>query len=322
MQWSREDDIRHGYYHSTSVDRLEASVDADGKVTGWLHRVVAPSINSLFAPDDGYVAAWESGMGHVDLPYAIPAIRCENGPALAKARIGWWRSVNNVPRAFAEQCFVAELAEELGRDHRELLLELIGPARQIDQAAMGVEGGLWNYGESPEAYPIDTGRLANVLTLASDAAGWGQDLPDGEAIGLAVHRSFVTYVAAAAHVKVVDGTVTVPTIDIAIDCGFAANPERIRSQIEGAAVMGMTLALHSGITFSGGEVEQSNFSDYEMVRSDNFPTVNTIIVAHPFSVHASGVGEPGVPPIAPAIVNGIAAATGKRLRDLPVGPTV
>ena len=137
-----------------------------------------------------------------------------------------------------------------------------------------------------------------------------------------MHRSFVTYVAAAAHVKVVDGTVTVPTIDIAIDCGFAANPERIRSQIEGAAVMGMTLALHSGITFSGGEVEQSNFSDYEMVRSDNFPTVNTIIVAHPFSVNASGVGEPGVPPIAPAIVNGIAAATGKRLRDLPFGPTV
>jgi isoquinoline 1-oxidoreductase beta subunit len=322
VQWSREDDIRSGFYHSTSVDRIEAAVDAGGKVTGWLHRVVAPSINSTFAPDDGYLAPWESGMGHVDLPFDIAAIRCESGPALAHTRIGWWRSVHNVPRAFATQCFVAELAEELGRDHRELLLELIGPARQIDQAAMGVEGGLWNYGETPEAYPIDTGRLANVLMLASDAAGWGQPLPDGEGIGLAVHRSFVTYVAAAARVKVVDGEIRVPAIEMAIDCGFPVNPERIRSQLEGAAVMGMTLALHSGITFAGGEVEQSNFSDYEMVRSDNFPNVTVQIVEHPFSVPAAGVGEPGVPPIAPAIINGVFAATGKRLNALPIGPVI
>ena len=322
VQWSREDDIRHGFYHSTSVDRIEAAVDAQGKVTGWMHRVVAPSIVSTFAPDSGYLAPFENGMGHVDLPFAIPAIRCENGKAMAHARIGWWRSVNNVPRAFAIQSFVAELAEEMGRDHRDLLLELIGPARQIDQTAMGVEGGLWNYGESAEVYPIDTGRLAKVLMIASDAAGWGRTLPAGEGIGLAVHRSFVTYVAAAARVKVVDGTVTVPAIDIAVDCGFPANPERIRSQMEGAAVMGMTLALHSAITFAEGAVEQSNFSDYEMVRSDNFPTVTTHIVPHPFAVHAAGVGEPGVPPIAPAIVNGIFRATGKRLADLPVGPTV
>ena len=140
----------------------------------------------------------------------------------------------------------------------------------------------------------------------------------------AVHRSFVTYVAAAARVQVeADGTVRVPQIDIAIDCGFPANPERIRSQLERAAVMGMTLALHSAITFEEGAVVQSNFHDYEMVRSDNFPqTVRVHIVEHPFSVHASGVGEPGVPPIAPAIANGIFRATGKRLRDLPFGPTV
>jgi isoquinoline 1-oxidoreductase beta subunit len=323
MQWSREDDLRHGFYHSCSVDRIEAAVDAGGKVTGWLHRVVAPSIESTFAPDAGYLGAWETGMGQTDLPFAIPAIRCENGQAMAHARIGWWRSVHNVPRAFAEQSFVAELAEELGRDHRELLLELIGPAGQIDQAAMGIEGGPWNYGEKPDVYPIDSGRLANVLMVASDAAGWGTELPAGEGIGLAVHRSFVTYVAAAARVKVLeDGTVTVPAIDIAVDCGFPANPERIRSQIEGAAVMGMTIALHSAITFSAGEVEQSNFSDYEMVRSDNFPTVNVHIVEHPFSVPAAGVGEPGVPPIAPAIANGIFRATGKRLSELPFGPTV
>lgn len=323
VQWSREDDIRHGFYHSCSVDRIEAAVDRDGKVTGWLHRVVAPSIESTFAPDSGYLGAWETGMGQTDVAFDIPAIRCENGQAMAHARIGWWRSVHNVPRAFAEQCFVAELAEELGRDHRELLLELIGPARVVDQGAMGIEGGPWNYGEKPEVYPLDTGRLANVLKIASDAAGWGGDLPAGEGIGLAVHRSFVTYVAAAARVKVLeDGTVTVPAIDIAIDCGFPVNPERIRSQMEGAAVMGMTLALHSAITFSDGEVEQSNFSDYEMVRADNFPTVSTHIVEHPFDVPAAGVGEPGVPPIAPAIANGIFRATGKRLDALPLGPTV
>ena len=323
VQWSREDDIRNGFYHSCSVDRIEAAVDAGGKVTGWLHRVVAPSIESTFAPDGGYLGAWETGMGQTDLPFAVPAIRCENGKAMAQARIGWWRSVHNVPRAFAQQCFVAELAEDLGRDHRELLLELIGPARQVDQAAMGIEGGPWNYGEAPEVYPLDTGRLANVLMLASDAAGWGTELPEGEGIGLAVHRSFVTYVAAAARVKVLnDGTVTVPAIEVAIDCGFPVNPERIRSQMEGAAVMGMTLALHSAITFAGGAVEQSNFTDYEMVRSTNFPTVTVQIVEHPFSVAAAGVGEPGVPPIAPAIVNGIFRATGKRLNALPVGSTV
>jgi isoquinoline 1-oxidoreductase beta subunit len=324
VQWTREDDIRHGFYHSTSIDRIEAAVDADGKVTGWLHRVVAPTIVSTFAEDPGYLADWENGMGHVDLPFDIPAVRCENGKAMSHARIGWWRSVNNVPRAFAVQSFVAELADELGRDHKELLLELIGPARRLDGPAMGMPDGFWNYGERMEEYPIDTGRLANVLHLAADGAGYGRDLPAGEGIGLAVHRSFVSYVAAAARVKVgEDGTVRVPEVHMAVDCGFAANPERIRSQLEGAAVMGMTLAQHSAITFEAGAVLESNFHDYEMVRSNNFPEQVTIhIVEHPFSVHASGVGEPGVPPIAPAIANAIFAATGKRLRDLPMGGSV
>jgi isoquinoline 1-oxidoreductase subunit beta len=324
VQWTREDDIRHGFYHSTSIDRIEAAVDADGKVTGWLHRVVAPTIVSTFAEDPGYLAEWENGMGHVDLPFDVPAVRCENGKAMSHTRIGWWRSVNNVPRAFAIQSFVAELAEELGRDHKELLLELIGAPRQLDGPAMGMPDGFWNYGEKIEEYPIDTGRLANVLNVAADAAGYGQDLPEGEGIGLAVHRSFVTYVAAAARVKVAeDGTVRVPEVHMTVDCGFVVNPERIRSQMEGAAVMGMTLAQHSAITFEQGAVLESNFHDYAMVRSDNFPEKVTVhIVEHPFSVHASGAGEPGVPPIAPAIANAIFAATGKRLRDLPMGASL
>ena len=148
-------------------------------------------------------------------------------------------------------------------------------------------------------------------------------MPAGEGWGLAVHRSFVSYVAAAVRVKIENGLITVPEVHMAVDCGFAVNPERIRSQMEGSAVMGMTLALYSGVTYENGAVVQSNFNDYEMVRSTNFPKeVRTHIVQHPFSVHASGVGEPGLPPIAPALANAVFNATGKRLRDLPMGDTI
>ena len=323
VQWTREDDIRHSFNHTTSVERIEVALDAQNKVAGWRHNSVAPSILSTFAPDSGYQFFIENGMGHVDMPFEIANLSVENGKAMAHSRIGWFRSVSNIPRAWAVQSFAAELAHELGRDEREMLLELIGSDRQLDPKAQGFPEDFWNYGEKIEEYPIDTGRLKGVLNLAADKAGWGATLPDGEGMGLAVHRSFVTYVAACARVKVVDGRITVPEIHMAVDCGFAANPERIRSQMEGAAVMGMTLALHSGLTYENGAVLQSNFHDYPMVRSDNFPqVVHTHIVEHPFSVHAAGVGEPGVPPIAPAIANAVFKATGKRLRDLPMGDAV
>jgi len=323
VQWSREDDIRHSFMHTTSVERLRVAMDDKGKVTGWHHTSVAPSILSTFAPDSGYQFFIEHGMGHVDAPWDVPNIRCDNAKAMAHARIGWFRSVSNVPRAWAVQSFIAELADELGRDHKEMLLELIGPPRKVDIATAGMPEDFWNYGEPYEEYPIDTGRLAHVVEVAADAAGWGASLPEGEGIGLAVHRSFVTYVAVAARVKVVDRVIRVPEMHFAVDCGFAANPERIRSQMEGSAVMGMTLALHSGITYENGRVQQSNFYDYDVVRSDNFPErVDVHIVPHPFSVHASGIGEPGVPPVAPAIGNAIFAATGQRLRDLPLGTEV
>jgi isoquinoline 1-oxidoreductase beta subunit len=193
--------------------------------------------------------------------------------------------------------------------------------RIIDPKAAGFPDDFWDYGEVYEEYPIDTARLKHVLNVAADAAGWGKDLPAGEGLGIAVHRSFVTYVASAVRVKVEDdGTVRVPEVHTAIDCGFAANPERIRSQIEGAAVMGMTLALYSEVTFKDGRAQQNNFYDYDVARIDNFPeVVTTHIVQHPFSVHAAGVGEPGVPPFAPALYNAIFNATGKRLRALPIG---
>jgi isoquinoline 1-oxidoreductase subunit beta len=320
VQWTREDDIQHSFYHTTSVERIEAALDGSGKVTGWRHRSVAPSIISTFAEDTGYQFPIEYGMGFVDMPFEIANVRCENGKAMAHTRIGWFRSVSNVPRAFAVQSFAAELANELGRDQKEFLLELIGSARIIDPKAAGMPEDLWNYGEQYDVYPIDTGRLRGVVELAAEKAGWGKTLPKGEGLGIAAHRSFVTYIASCVRVKVDDdGTVRVPEVHTAIDCGFAANPERIRSQIEGAAVMGMTLALNSAITFENGAVQQSNYSDYDVVRCNNFPElVVTHIVPHPFSVHASGVGEPGVPPFAPALCNAIFNATGKRIRDLPI----
>jgi isoquinoline 1-oxidoreductase beta subunit len=321
VQWTREDDVQHSFYHTTSVERIEAAIDGDGKVTGWRHRSVAPSIISTFKEDDGYQFPIEYGMGFADMPFEINNVRCENGKAMAHTRIGWFRSVSNIPRAFAIQSFAAELANELGRDQKEFLLELIGSPRIIDPKAAGMPEDLWNYGEQYDVYPIDTGRLRGVVELAAEKAGWGKQLPKGEGLGLAAHRSFVTYVASCVRVQVDDdGTVRVPEVHTAIDCGFAANPERIRSQIEGAAVMGMTLALNSAITYENGAVQQSNYHDYDVARCNNFPQlVVTHIVPHPFSVHASGVGEPGTPPFAPALYNAIFNATGKRLRSLPIG---
>ena len=323
LQWTREDDTRHSFNHTMSVERIEVALDADDKVVGWRHNSVAPSILSTFVPDSGHQFFIEAGMGHVDVPFEIPNLRCENGKAMAHTRVGWFRSVSNIPRAWAIQSFAAELAHELGKDEREMLLELIGSDRTLDPPNQGFPEDFWNYGESNDAYPIDTRRLKAVLNLAADKAGWGGSLPAGEGWGLAVHRSFVTYVAAAVRVKIVNGVITVPEVHMAVDCGFAVNPERIRSQMEGSAVMGMTLALYSGVTYENGAVVESNYNDYPMVRSTNFPKeVHTHIVEHPFSVHAAGVGEPGLPPIAPAIANAVFNATGQRKRDLPMGETI
>ena len=323
LQWTREDDIRHGFYHTTSVERLEAALDADNKVVGWRHRSVSPTIFSTFVEDPGFTSGLEGGMGLVDTPINVENMSIEAGEAKSHTRIGWFRAVSNIPRAWGVQSFIAELAHELGRDPKEMLLELIGPDRKIDPVAADMKE-LWNYGEPYEEFPNDTARLRGVAELAAEKAGWGGELPAGEALGIAAHRSFVTYVASVVRVKVAEnGTISVPEVHTAVDCGFCVNPERVASQMEGAAVMGMTLALHSSINYENGAVTNSNFHDYPMVRISSYPQkVNTHIVDHPFSVHATGIGEPGVPPFAPALANAIFAATGKRLRDLPFGENV
>jgi isoquinoline 1-oxidoreductase beta subunit len=320
VQWTREDDVRHSFNHGENAQRIEAAVDANNKVVGWRHRSAAPSILSTFKKDVDHQFAIEVSMGLVDVPFAIPNIRCETGAAVAHSRIGWFRSVRNIPHAFAIHTFVSEMAHELGKDPKDMLLELIGPPRIVDPRAQVAKDMFWDYGEPWDSYPIDAGRLRGVAELAAEKAGWGKTLPPGHGMGIAAHRSFVTYVATVVQVAVDDkGNITVPQVDYAIDCGFHVNPERIMSQCEGGSVMGMTLAKYSAITFKNGRVQQGNFDDYQMLRINESPKVTNVhIVPATYDVHASGVGEPPMPPFAPALCNAIFAATGKRVRNLPI----
>lgn len=317
VQWTREDDIHHDYFHTVSVDRLEAGLDGDGKALGWRHRTLSPSISSLFAPDPEHKADFELGMGFNTMPFDIPAIRLENPEASAHVRIGWFRAVYNLPHAFAIQSFTAELAAAAGRDHREYLLELLGPARRIDPREIGET---WNYGEDPGRYPIDIGRLRAVVETATEAADWDRERPEGRGLGLAVHHSFVSYAAVVFDVEVDEaGELTIHSADVAFDCGPQVNPERIRAQMEGACIMGIGIALHSEITASEGRVQQDNFHQFEIPRMQHAPrSIRVHLVNDDPDVALGGVGEPGLPPVAPALTNAIYAATGKRIRSLPI----
>lgn len=324
VTWTRDDDLMHDYLNTTAVEHLEAGLDADGKPIAWLHRSVAPSITSIFKPGVKYEAPFELGMGLIDVPFEVPNLRVENGEAEAHARIGWFRSVANVPHAFAIQSFVAELATAAGRDPKDYLLELIGPPRRITLTSPEIktEDPWWNYREHPEVYAIDTGRLRRVAEVVAEASKWGREMPAGRGLGIAAHRSFVTYTAAVVEVEVgSSGEVTIPRVDIAVDCGPQINPERIRSQMEGAVIQGVSLATISNITFRDGQVEQTNFDGFELTRIDAAPReihVHLVAPDETYEEPLGGVGEPGVPPIAPALVNAVFAATGRRLRELPI----
>ncbi len=318
--WSREDDIKFGYYHAVAAMYMKAALDEKGKPTAWLQRSVFPPIGSTFALNTTYGSAGELGLGWTDLPFDIPNHRAENGPAENHVRIGWFRSVANIYHAFAAQSFANELAHESGRDSLEYLLDLIGPARIVDVKASAPE--YENYGESPSLYPLDTTRVRRVVELAAEKAGWGKrKLGKGAGMGIAVHRSFLTYVATVAEVEVDDkGEVKIPSVHTAVDAGLVVNPEATRAQFEGAAVFGTSIVRSGEITAKDGAIEQSNFDSYPVARMNEAPYKTNVYIVDSDAPPA-GVGEPGVPPFAPAVCNAIFAATGRRIRELPLSKT-
>lgn len=317
--WTREDDVKHSFYHAVSFQHVKAAIK-DGKVVGWLHRSVAPSLMSNFMPDPKRESALELGLGLIDTPWNVPNLRLETGSVPAKTRIGWFRAVNNIPHAFAMQSMIGELAAELGKDQKEFLVEMIGPPRIVDPRKGGAKD-YWNYGDPFETYPVDTGRLRAVVEKAAAEAGWGKKLDAGRGMGIAVHRSFLSYVATVVEVAIdKDGGISVPNVTTAIDCGFCVNPERVASQVEGGAVMGLTIAKYANITMKNGATEQGNFNDHRVLRiGEGAMNVKTHIMPNGIEVPSSGVGEPPVPPFAPALTNAIFNATGKRVRTLPIG---
>jgi isoquinoline 1-oxidoreductase beta subunit len=311
--WSREDDIHFDYFHSPAGMYIKASVGEKGLPTAWLQRSAFPPIASQNNPEEQY-GGFQLGMGWTDIPYPISNLRVENGPAPAHFRIGWLRSVSNIYHAFAVQSFTDELAAATGRDRVEYLLDIIGQPRVID---FGKEG-LKQSGPQNPKFPFDTQRLRNVIHLVAQKSGWANKKAGaGRALGIAAHRSFLTYVAVVADVEVRPGGIRIPRIDIALDAGRVIDPDRVKSQFEGAAVFGAGIALMSEVTVAGGKVQQSNFNGYRVARMNEAP-VETQVHIVSSDAPPAGVGEPGIPPIAPAICSAIFAATGKRIRELPI----
>jgi isoquinoline 1-oxidoreductase beta subunit len=315
--WSREDDIKFDTYHSVSAMYMKAALADDGKPTAWLQRTVFPPIGSTFKAGEMYSDADELGLGFSDLPFAIPNHRSENGPATAHVRIGWLRSVANIYHAFAIQSFEDELARAAGKDPVEYALELLGPDRIIPKSELPKDYS--NYGGSYEQYPIDTARFKRVVETAAEKSGWGKTKPgNGAGMGIALHRSFLTYVASVVQMHIDDaGRVHVDRVDSALDAGTVVNPAMVANQFEGAAVMGTSVAFYGAITATNGVIDQSNFDTYPVARMNTAPReVHVHIV--PSDAPPGGVGEPGLPAFAPALCNAIFTATGKRIRELPL----
>ena len=299
--WSREDDIRHSYYHAISAQYLKASLSPEGKVTAWLHRTAYPSITSTFIPGVIHGAGFEFQQGMTNLPYQIPNLRFENGEAPAHVRIGWLRSVYNIIHGFSVNVFADELAEKAGRDPLEFRMELLGSDRVYP---------------SDNEYKLHTAKLKKVLSVVASNSGWGGKLPPGHGRGLALHYSFYSYVASVIEVSVKEGKLKVEKIFTAADCGTVVNRNTVEAQLEGAAIFGLSLALYGNITANKGKIEQSNYHDYEMLRIHQTPEISVEIIES--GDLPTGIGEPGVPVIAPALVNAIFNATGNRYRTLPL----
>jgi len=316
--WTREDDIQFDYYNAVAAMYMKAALDSNGKPVAWLQRSVFPPITSIFDVDAVYGDPGHLQQGWTDMPYDIPNLRIENGPARAHVRIGWLRSVANIYHAFAVQTFSDELAHRAKRDPADYLLELIGQPRTLNFAGVAYP----NYGADYNTYPWETGRLRRVTEMVIEKSGWGKrKLGKGSGLGIAAHKSFLTYVATVVEVEVNDqGDIRIPRVDTVVDAGLVVNPEVTKAQFEGAAVFGTSVARTGEITAKNGVIEQSNFDSYPVARINEAPYQTNVYLVESDAPPA-GVGEPGVPPFIPALCNAIYVATGKRIRELPLSRT-
>jgi isoquinoline 1-oxidoreductase beta subunit len=315
VQWTRDDDLRHSSYHTHSVQALAAGLDDKGKIVAWRHRVAYPSIRSTFNPAADAPGPSEVGMGVTDMPLAVPNISVETGKAPAHMRIGWLRSVCNIPQAFATYSFIDEIAHAAKRDPRAMLVELVGPPRILTAEGQGIAELKSNYGNSLDKTPHDVARLHRVIDKVSEMAGW--DSRGKRALGIAAHSSFASWVAVVAEVsRGKRGELHVDEAWIAADCGVVVNPDRVRYQMEGAFVFALSNALHGAITVEKGAVVERNFHDYRLLRMPEAPrAIHVELIAS--DAYPGGAGEPGVPPVAPAVANAWFALTGTRLRSMP-----
>jgi isoquinoline 1-oxidoreductase beta subunit len=294
--WTREDDILGGYYRPCYLHTLEAGLDDKGEPVAWKHRIVGQSIVAGTSFEGGMVkngVDQTSVEGASSLPYAIPNLHVDLHSPRLPVPVLWWRAVGSTHTAFVTEVFLDELAQAAGADPVEFRRKMLK----------------------------DHPRHLRVLNLAAEKAGWGRPLPAGWGRGVAVHESFNSYVAEVAEVSVQpDGGFKVERVVCAVDCGIAVTPDVVKAQMEGGIGFGLAAALHSAVTLSDGRAVQSNFDDYRVLRMKEMPKVEVHIVSS--DAPPTGVGEPGVPPIAPAVANALFAATGKRLRKLPLGTKV
>ena len=294
LTWTREDDMRHDLYRPVSLHRLAAAFDRRGTPTAWHHRLTAPSILDQLWPGsvkNGLDRAAIEGLA--DLPYAIPNVLVEYVMANTAIPVMWWRSVYNSQNAFANEAFLDEMAAAAGTDPVDLRLGLLQ----------------------------DVPRLKRVMALAAEKAGWGGSVPAGHGLGAACHHSFGSFIAQVAEVSVPKtGLPSVHRVVCAVDCGPVVNPDTVTAQMESAIVYGLSAVLRGRISIERGRVVEGNFDDYEPLRMHEMPRIEVHIVDSAASI--GGIGEPGLPPIAPAVVNALAAVTGERVRTLPLAPQV
>jgi CO/xanthine dehydrogenase Mo-binding subunit len=303
--WTREDDMQHGFYRPASYHHFSGAIDPKGNLAAWKHFQTSTSIEAMWNPKGEEVAEKSEFATAAFIPYQTPNYRIEYTLAKSSVPRAWWRSVEHSTSGFVVESFVDELANSAGADPLEFRLRLIGADRKVP-----------DFTNPKEGKPLDTARLKGVLRLAAEKADWGKPLLQGVFRGIAGYYSFESYTAAVVEASVNAGAVKVRRVVYAVDCGRPINPEGVRAQVESAAIYGLSATLHDAITIKGGRVEQSNFNDYEMPRMGETPKTEVHVVLS--KEEPTGIGEPGLPVIAPALCNAIYAATKKRIRRLPI----